>query len=107
MDETGRKPLIKSGRPFTSLDDSSLKAAMAIQAQQQSSDSNPGDRSGGDNSPNSKATRIVRNLNEFLSLKEKNRTTNSFSNTNVTEQQDGTSPDDASNYFPITTSVTR
>ncbi|XP_073988072.1 TBC1 domain family member 25 [Rhodnius prolixus] len=107
LDETGRKPLIKSGRPFTSLDDSSLKAAMAIQAQQQSSDSNPGDRSGGDNSPNSKATRIVRNLNEFLSLKEKNRTTNSFSNTNVTEQQDGTSPDDASNYFPITTSVTR
>ncbi|KAK9510435.1 hypothetical protein O3M35_005224 [Rhynocoris fuscipes] len=101
LDETGRKPLIKSGRPFTSLDDSSLKAALTVQ---QSSDNNA--LSGGGNSPN-KATRIVRNLNEFLSLKDKNRSANSCMGSSVSEQPEGASPDDTGNFFPITTSVTR
>ena len=77
LDETRHNPLVKS-KPFTSLDDSALRKAEILQP-----------------------TRIVRNLNEFLTLdKTKEKTKEEC-------VQENNSPDDGSEFFPMTTSMTR
>ncbi|KAL1124373.1 hypothetical protein AAG570_001002 [Ranatra chinensis] len=76
LEETRRSSLVKS-RPFTSLDDAALRKVENLQP-----------------------TRIVRNLNEFLSLdKSKEQKKDHTSDNN--------SPDDSSEFFPMTTSMTR
>ncbi|XP_014256585.1 TBC1 domain family member 25 isoform X2 [Cimex lectularius] len=74
LEETPRKPLVKT-RPYTSLDDTSIRKLQEV-------------------SP--KAPRIVRNLNEFFSL-EKTKD----------KPKEKVSPDDSTEYYPMTISLTR
>ncbi|BES88981.1 TBC [Nesidiocoris tenuis] len=82
LEETGRKPLVKS-RPYASLDDSALRKSEST-------------------SPN--APRIVKNLGEFLTLDLKKAKT---SCSPETLHENKTSPDDSSEYIPMNSFVTR
>ncbi|KAF6215397.1 hypothetical protein GE061_010149 [Apolygus lucorum] len=83
LEEIGRKPLVKSTRPYTSLDDSALRKT---------------------ESTSPKAQRVVKNLGEFLTLDLKKAKS---SRSPEASQETKTSPDDSAEYFPMTSSVTR
>lgn len=79
-------------RPFNSLDEAALEKSQE--------------------SPDKPTGRVVKNLNEFLSF-QKSRETRNVKKLNLTvgkkqeSEEEGSSPDDSTEYFPMTTSMTR